>query len=171
MRNIVCALTLTFALLTPAHVYNAQIVEIGPTELIGINEQVNTSEYSASVSVSVTRTAGDIVRVCLYATQDDSGAIITENGTLLMLNADPSTSAGDTTITAAEHITNIATFSLGGSDYQSDANGAKNCQFTNEIFPATTSLIFVYFHEGATQWNSGATDDEQLELIFWYRRE
>jgi len=171
MRNIACVLTLVFALLLPTPAYSAQIVEVGPTELIGINEQVNTSEYSASVSVAITRTAGNIVRVCLYATEDGTGSIIAENGTLLLLNADPATTAGDTTITAAEHVTVIATFVLAGADYQGDANGEKNCQFTNEVFPTSTTLYWAYFQEGATQWNSAVGDNEQLELIVTYRRE
>ena len=149
------------------------IVEGGLTELIGINEQVNTDQYNASVGIALagSSTAGEIIKVCLYATEDGSGTIIEESGTLLILNADPVTATADTTITAAEHITVIATFVLDGGDYQGDANGRKNCQWTREYFHKLSTLYFLYFQEGATQWNSAAGDDEQLEVNFWYRRD
>jgi len=148
------------------------LLEGGLTELIGIDEQVNTSQYNASIGVALAGTySGEIVKICLYATEDDTGIIIAENATLIILDADPATATAAIAIGAAERITIIAHFAFAGADYQSDANGASNCQSTTEAFHSLATLYFLYFHEGATQWNSAAGDQEQLQFNFWYRRE
>ena len=169
MRNLFAGLILIF--LWPTFAWSqASILEGGLTELIGINEQVNTNQYNASVGIDLAHPAnGTIIKVCLYATEDGSGTTIEESGTLVLLDADPVTATADTTITAAERITVLATFILDGGDYQNDTNGSSNCQFTREVFHRVSTLYFLYFHEGSTQWNSAAGDDEQLEVNFWYR--
>jgi len=146
------------------------IQELGITEIIGINEQVSATQYSASETIALAGT-GEIVKVCLYATEDGTGAIFTPTGDLLIFKTDPAIASDDVTITAAERITIVAMMSFKAADWQSDTNGASNCQATVEVYSTATLFIAWYSATGETQWNSAAGDDEQLEINLWYRRD
>ena len=112
------------------------------------------------------------MKLCTYATEDDAGAVFSAAGTLTLFDADPAISAGDAAVTNAEHLTIVAQFTFAAADYISDANGATNCQATNEVFHGIGTLYATWFvTAGETAWNSGATDDEQLEFNLWYRRD
>ena len=81
--------------------------EGGLTELVGINEEVNTSDYGGSVSVSIAApetgpVSGEILSFAFYATEDGSGAVQDSAGKLLILDADPAVSAGDRWVNADE---------------------------------------------------------------------
>ena len=150
----------------------SDVAEMGITELIGINEQVTASQYGATVSITL-EAPGEIIKVCLVATEDDAGGggvVFTPAGDLILFDADPAISADDATITNAERLTIVAIMTFAAAQYQSDANGAMNCQPTTEIFH--TSLMFATWHSatGETQWNSAGADDEQLEFNMWYSR-
>jgi len=160
----------------PLHKPIRELLEGGLTELVGINEAAmaqNTFSDEVAVTLSPT-SSGEILKLCIYATEDDAGGggtIIAEDGTLFVFDVDPTTTVADTTLDAANFITAVATFTLSGGDYYSDANGAVNCQKTNEMFHSLGTLYFVYRQEGATTINSAAGDDEQIEFNFWYRRD
>lgn len=146
--------------------------EGGVTELVGINEQVDQDEYGASVGVALGNTySGEILSVTLYSTEDGSGTVQTPAGKLLILDADPATSAGDTALAAAEWPTVIGIIAVAAADWLVDANGAA-CFIANQPVPfhALATLYFVWFHEDATSLNDVAGDDEQLEFNFWYSR-
>jgi len=146
------------------------ISELAITELIGINEQVDASEYGASVATTLSGT-GEILNICLFTTEDGTGAVRTPSGTLLLFNADPATTAGDTDITAVERITVLAHFSLLSTDYQFDANGASNCQATTEVYNTGTLFAAFFLAAGEVSFNDVAGDDEQLELSVLFRRD
>ena len=150
--------------------------ELGVTELIGVNEQVDQYEYSASVGVALGDTmSGEILSIALYATEDGTGQIITEDGVLLLMDADPSVSAGDAHLTAGEWPTILGKVVIAADDWfeeNASTTGAvvyKTC--TPIPFHELSTIYAVYYHEGATSWNDGAGDDEQLEFNGWYRRD
>lgn len=149
------------------------IQEGGITELIGINEQVDQNEYSASVGVSLGATySGEILAVILISTEDDSGTIQTPAGKLLILDADPATSAGDTALAATEWPTVIGIIPVAATDWLSDTAGAAAYITDTPVpFHPLATLYFVWFHESADSFNDAAGDDEQMELNFWYRRD
>jgi len=144
------------------------VQELGITELIGINEQVDAAEYSASVTTTLTGT-GAITKVCLVATEDGSGAIQTPNGTLIIFDADPAIVAGDTAITAGERTTILAQLTFSSTDYQEDANGASNCQATEEIYHTSTLFATWFLAAGEPSFNDVAGDDEQFEMNVLYK--
>lgn len=149
------------------------LLEGGLTELVGINEEVNTDDYSASVGVALAGTySGEILQFTFYGTEDGDGAVPVPEGTLFIFDADPSISAGDTVMTAAERVTVIGQINVLASDFKSDANGASACIVDKPIaFHSLATLYFVWFHTDATDINDAAGNDEQLEMNFHYRRE
>lgn len=150
----------------------SNLTELGVTELIGINEQVSASQYSASVSITLAG-PGDIVKVCLMATEDDAGgggAVFTPAGDLILFDTDPAIATDDATITNAERLTIVSVMTFATANWQSDANGAVNCQKTNEVFHGSTLFATWHSATGETQWNSAAGDDEQLEFNLWFKR-
>jgi hypothetical protein len=155
----------------------APILELGLTELIGINEQVDQNDYSGSVAVSIASpegapVSGEILSVCFYSTEDGSGAVQQPEGWLYILDADPAVSSGDTAITAAERVTVLGRVKLEAADWDVDANGgtAYICD-TPIAFHDLTTLYLVFKLTSATSINSAAGDDEQLEINGWYRRD
>lgn len=144
--------------------------ELGITELIGINEQVDASEYSASVASTLTGT-GEIIKVCLIATEDGSGVVLTPAGSLIIFDADPATTAGDASITNAERLTILGQFAVATADYQSDANGASICFPLAEAYHDATLFAAFFLNAAETSFNSAAGDDEQLEFNVWFRRD
>jgi len=151
--------------------------ELGLTELVGINEEVNTNDFGGSVSVSVADgngnpVSGEILSFAFYATEDGSGAVQDSAGQLFILDADPAISAGDTAITAAEWVTVLGRVKVAATDWTTDANGGIAYIYDNPIpFHALKTLYFAWFHTDATDLNDAAGDDEQLEFNAWYRRD
>ena len=149
------------------------LLEGGLTELVGINEEVNTNDYSASVGVALAGTySGEILSFAFYATEDGTGAVQDSAGKLIILDADPAVSSGDTALAAAEWVTVIGVVDVLASDWVTDANGGAAFIYDQPVpFHSLGTLYFTWLHEDATDLNDGAGDDEQLEFNFWYRRD
>ena len=155
----------------------SELLEGGLTELVGINEEVNTSDFGGSVDVSITTPNGDavsgeILAFAFYATEDGSGSVQDSAGKLIILDADPAVAAGDTAMTAAEWVTVIGYVDVDAGDWVTDAAGG--CAFISDQpipFHKLSTLYFVWFHEDAADLNDAAGDDEQLEFNFWLRRD
>lgn len=153
-----------------------QIAETDLTELVGANEQVDQNDYGASVAVTlgdgVRPCSGELLSFAFFSTETGSGAVQTPAGTLLILDADPATAAGDTTISAVERITIFAQVSVAAADWQSDANGGSAFIYNQPVpFHNLQTLYFLWFHEDATSLNDDAGDDETLQVKAWYRRD
>ena len=148
-------------------------VEGGLTELIGVDEEVNTNDYSGSVGVALgINCSGEIPQFTFYTTEDGSGTVLTPSGILLILDADPAIAVGDTAMTASERVTVIGQVWVGSGDWISDANGGSAViQDQPIVFHALATLYFVWLHTDATDFNDAAGDNEQLELNFWFRPE
>ena len=153
----------------------AHIQEIGVTELIGINEQVDQNDYSGSVELDLQGArpvSGEILAFAFYSTEDGSGAVLEPSGKLILFDADPAVSSGDTALAAAEFPTILGVVDVATADWHADANGAVAYIHDNPVpFHALTSVYAVWFHTLATSYNSAAGDDEQLEVNMWYRRD
>lgn len=153
-----------------------QIAEMGSTELIGADEQVDQNDYSASVAVTlgdgIRPVSGEILSFMFYTVEEGTGAIQTPAGTLLLMDTDPATTAGDSALTAAEHRTILGRVTVAAGDWLSDANGGNAFIYNQPIpFHNLQTLYLVWFHEDATSLNDGAGDDEYLFCNAWYRRD
>jgi len=145
------------------------IRELGLTELIGINEQVDQNDYSASVEVDVSPgsnpASGVIHQWMFYQTEDGSGAILSPAGTLFILDADPAVANGDTALAAAEWVTVVGTVDVLAGDWITDANGSVAVIKDQPVyFHDVDSLFFTFKLTSSTSINSAAGDDEQLEF-------
>lgn len=148
------------------------VVEQGLTELVGINELLAQNNYSDEVTLTLASTSsGEVLKVCLYTTEDATGAILEPTGTLFLFDADPSVTLNDTDLTAAARVTMIAQIPVAAGDWDSDANGAVACLTRADAFHDLASVFAVWRHTLATSINSAAGDDEQLEANLWYRRD
>ena len=153
-----------------------EITESAHTILIQSDDQVDQNDYSDSKSITlgdgVRPVSGEILSVMLFTWEEDAGAVQTPAGTLLFLDADPDVSGGDTALTTAERLTILGHVTVAAADWQSDANGASVCKLDQPVpFHSLNTLYAVWFHEDATSFNDGGTDDEFLSLKFWYRRD
>lgn len=144
-------------------------IEQGIFELIGINEQVDQNRYAASVVAAISGGPidGIITSVALFRTQDGSGQLRIPSGRLLILDADPAISAGDASITNAEHLTILGRIDISNRDWHEDSNGLHWFGQVKIPFHSLSSLYFAFFNSGDSI-NDSAGDDEQLECNFWY---
>ena len=146
------------------------IQEIGLTELVGINEQVDQNDFSGSVQVSMGG-SGYLTKFIFYQTEDSGGALLSAEGTLFIFDTNPSVASGDTTLTAAEWITCIGKVPLVAADWLGDT-GNGQVAYVEALVPyhESPNLWFVFKLTSATSINSAAGDDEQLEFNAWYER-
>lgn len=137
---------------------------LGPVTLIGINDtSMPQNDLGPSVAVSLPATrSGEVLGIALIMQEDGSGAIIAEAGELYIFNADPSISAGDATIPAAQYPNIIGKVAVAATDWNSDVNGACAYLTTPVAFPDLATIYLAYRHTGATTINSAAGDDEKL---------
>lgn len=142
-------------------------------ELIGKDEQVAQNQYGASTSFALKTgsTSGEILSITVSQTVEDAGAILGEAGRVVFFNADPATSAGDTSLAAAEGVTIIGQVAIAAADWVSDTNVGYACKWTAIPFEDCENIYVAYRHEGATTINSGATDDEVVDIVVRYRED
>ena len=147
------------------------VTEIAVVELVGADEEVNTSDYGGSVALALGGSySGYIDGVCIFATEDGTGAVQDSAGVLLFLDADPATTAGDTAITNAERLTVLGQVTFYASDWQTDATGGSACKEPGIPFHALSNIYALWFHTDATDLNDAAGDDESAELEVRYQR-
>ena len=153
----------------------APIIEIGLTEIVDKDDQVDQNDFSASVALAIgiggLPVSGELLSVILRTTELGSGAIMKPAGTLVFLDADPAVAAGDTALTVAEWATALGSVTVAVADWISDANGGFVFQAIAIPFHELTNLYAVWFHTDATSLNSAAGDDEELHINAWYRRD
>ncbi len=148
----------------------AAITELAVTEIIGIDEQVDQFEYSEATQLALGATvSGEILNVTLIL----SGTL-TEAGTLLIFDADPSVTLADANLATASWLLAIGKIDVAAGDWFEEDSGGTGAvaTFAEPIaFHALSSLWVAYYHEGATQWNSAAGDNESLDIQIEYRRD
>lgn len=155
------------------------IRETGLQTLVGVDDKVAQNDYGPTVDVTVggdQPASGKILAVLMYSTEssESGGAVITEAGTLYVMDADPNTTAGDANLTAAEWGTIIAKIAVAEGDWKEESSGGKASVAyyvdTEYPFHAVDTLYLVYYHEGATEINSAAGDQETIQCNIWYER-
>lgn len=152
-----------------------QIREVGLTELIDKDDQVDQNDLSASVELAVNiddqRMSGELLSLVLITTELGAGSVLTPAGHLILLDADPGASAGDTALTAAEWKTAIGFVEIEAGDWITDANGGLVFKQIAVPFHELATLYAVWLHTDATSFNDAAGDDEEMHLNLWYRRD
>jgi hypothetical protein len=152
-----------------------QIREVGLTELIDKDDQVDQNDFSASVELDVNiddqQMSGELLSLVLVTTELGSGAVQDPAGHLVFLDADPSVSAGDTAMTAAEWKTALGYVEIEADDWITDANGGLVFKQIAIPFHELANLYAVWLHTDATSFNDAAGDDEEMHLNVWYRRD
>jgi len=152
------------------------IRETGMQTLIGADDQVTQYDYGPTVDVTVgsDQPASGLIRQLTFVSGEaGGGAVLSEAGVLYVLDADPNTSVGDANLTLAELETVIAKFEVAAADWKEENSGAAGCvaHYKGEWpFHACSTLYLVYYHEGATTYNSAAGDEETLKVNIWYER-
>jgi hypothetical protein len=149
------------------------IPEIGLTELVDKDDQVDQNDFSASVALGLSNppASGELLSVVLVTTELDAGAIMKPSGRLIFLDADPTVAAGDTALTADEWKTAIGFVDVAASDWISDANGGLMFKQIAIPFHELSNIYAVWLHTDATSLNSAAGDDEEMHINVWYRRD
>lgn len=171
-KSVALVLAAGTALIGKVQPFSA-LLETGLVTLIDDDEQVDQDDYGASAAVAFGEArSGEFLHFTFISLEGNQGAIQEPAGTLLILDADPSTSAGDVAITAGERATVIGQVDVTEDDWQSDANGASACIVNQPIaFHSLENVYFLWFHSDATSYNDGAGDDETLQVNAWYRRD
>ena len=153
-----------------------QIAECAQTTIVGTEAQVDQYDYGASQAVTlgdgVRPCSGEILQVLLVCYETGTGAVQTPAGTLIFLDADPSTAAGNTSITAGERATVLGQVKILASDWKADSVSAGVTVHDQPVaFHNLQTIYVVWYHEDATSMNDAAGDDESMVMKFWYRRD
>lgn len=156
----------------------------GLVSLVGIDDQVDQNDYSASAQLDLAAAAGlpagapvsgEILHLLLSTAEADAGetgAVQKPAGTLILFAADPGVDAGDTALSAAARAAIVAQVTLAATDWKGDATGAAAVVLAKPIaFHAVPALWAAWLHEDTTGLNSEAGDDETLHVAAWFRRE
>ena len=146
------------------------LAEQAATEIIGVDEQASQYDWSDGTQLSLGGTySGEILNVTLML----SGTL-SEAGTLLVFDADPSVTLADANLATASWLLAIGKIDVAAGDWFEENSGGTGAvaTFAEPIaFHAVSSLWVAYYHEGATQWNSLAADNETLDIQVEYRRD
>lgn len=148
------------------------ILESGITELIGINEQVAQNQFAASAAFAIPmdRLRQGVIR-SLGFYLNGAAVGISPAGELLLLDADPAVSAGDTDLSEAEWLTIFGNVPLVNADIISDGTPAGGIATYPDLYIpfCRMSIMYLVFKlTSATQFNSLAGDDESLSVGFWW---
>ncbi len=153
----------------------APITETGIAELVGKNEQIDQYDFTGSIDLAVgiggLPVSGEFLSLILTTLETGSGAVMVPAGVLLLFDADPNPTPGDTALTAAEWKTAIGSVAIAATDWISDANGSHAFKAIAIPFHDLTSIYAVWYHTDATSLNDAAGDDEELHCNLWYRRD
>ena len=146
------------------------MVETGAVELIGVDEQASQYDWSDGTEIALGGTySGEILNVTLIL----SGSL-SEAGTLVVFDADPSVTLADANLATASWLLAIGKNDVAAGDWFEENSGGTGAvaHFATPIaFHGVSSLWVAYYHEGATQWNSLAADNETLDIQIEYRRD
>jgi len=146
------------------------LAETGVTELIGADEQASQYDYSEGTEIALGGSySGEILNVTLIL----SGTL-SEAGTLLIFDADPSVTLADANLATASWLLAIGKIDVAAGNWFEENSGGTGAvaTFAEPIaFHSLSSLWVAYYHEGSTQWNSLAADNETLDIQVEYRRD
>jgi len=159
----------------------AEMKEVGLTELVGTDEEVNTNDFGAHVGVGLGGTYSGTLEsfsfYCSDTTAASEGAPHSSGGELLIFDASPTIAVGDVDISACMweamigKVT-VASGVLGVGDWTLDASaGMASIKDQPVSFHAVSTLYFAWRHTDTTDLNDDALDEELLKFNAWYKRE
>jgi hypothetical protein len=153
-----------------------QITETGSQSLIGTDNQIDQYDYGEAATITlgdgVRPVSGEFLSFMFYSGESGSGAVQTPSGVLLLFDAPPVITAGDTAITLAARISIIGQVPVSASNWISDANGASQCVLDKPVpFHNLKKIYAAWYHTDATSLNDAGGDDEYLAFNAWYRRD
>ena len=145
-------------------------------ELVGKDEKIDEHDFGAEVELSLnasqSEVSGELLSFMFTAAETSGGAILPSSGWLLIFDTDPSITAGDTAITAAEGNTLVGQVQVLSTDWITDATSGHAYICEKPIpFHANDILYLVWYHDSTTAINSATGDDETLSVRVWYRQE
>jgi hypothetical protein len=141
------------------------LVDSGAVEIIADDEQIDQDDYGKSVQIDFGSTMDGYLTLASLVSV--GGDVLTPDGVLLVFDTDPTITAGDTSIAAAERETLIGQWSVYSSDWTSaDANAASTCPWPNDALrvEGLSSVYVAWHHLSATSYNSAVGDDETLSV-------
>jgi len=152
-------------------------LETAVLELIGKDEAVAQNTFGAAVSYTVpgtTPSSGFLLAFTFISSEEGTGDILTPAGQLLVFDADPGHSAGDSGsgISTAEWQTLICKIDVSSGEWITEDNAAVvNVRDFQPIpFHRVSTLYFVWRHTSATGFNDAAGDDEVLDVNVWLHK-
>jgi len=162
-------------------IYNGYaITTSGVVELVGKDETLAPTNYAGSVEIPLDANgsaSGEILGVTLIQREEGSGSLLSVDGDLIILNADPSIAANAVTLGAAAAIWQsiVGAIPIANSDWRPTSTEDANGQYVHKIqaipFESARSLWATFFLASATTMNDAGGDDEILECILRYRRD
>ena len=159
-----------------SHIPFRPILEIGLTELVGVDELLAQTNYSDEVAVTLgagpnsnREVSGEFLQFMFTSSGGDELAVA---GKLLIFDTTPTIALNDANLSAAEWATLIGWVQINSTDYVSDT-GASTAFINDQLvsFHNVTSLAFAFLLESATSINSAAGDNELVSFNAWYRAE
>ena len=153
-----------------------RIFETGILDAVGADDAtMATGTFGDSFTFDLDgtdATSGTIEQVCFSMNEEGAtGVIITEIGSLVFFDADPTVTAADADLTVADSKLVIGIVRLVDADWvPASALNAIQCVNTDIKFHALTALFAVYSVDGATSFNANADSDENLDVNIFYTR-
>jgi len=154
----------------------APMAEIGLTELVGTDEEINTGDFTGTVQKDLGGTySGELKSFSFYTTDETSaseGAPQDSAGELLIFDASPTIGSGAVDMAACAWQAVVGKVVVAASDWITDASSGTAFIFDQPVpFHAVSSLYFSWNHTDGTDLNDNALDEEVLEFNAWYKRE
>jgi hypothetical protein len=147
----------------------SKIVKIAPVELVGINEEINASDWTKSIALALPSDYDDHGEIThINMTMTSATGTLKTQGSLVFFSADPAISAGDTAITAGEWETVLGVVPIVTADWLADVTstvGGVVSKDTSIVFEGLSTVYAAFLVLAAeTAINSLAGDDELVKL-------
>jgi hypothetical protein len=148
-------------------------LESGIVEIIGVDEQVNTNQFAASVAINLLhdRNKTGVIRSIGFFL-NGAAVGLSPSGVLLIMDEDPNVSAGDTDLAVGEWASILGHVNLVNADVISDGTPTGGVVvYADDLrisFHNSDDLYIVFKLTSATQFNSEAADNESLSCNIWY---
>ena len=136
-------------------------------ELVGNAEVIAQNDWTEDVSLTlaIEDVSGQILGINLTTRREATGgAILAPSGTLMVFDADPGLSTGDTALVTGVHRTVLGTVAIATGDWFADVGGAVVYKPVLIPFYTLKTLYFAFFWTLAGTINSAVGDDEIIEL-------
>lgn len=155
------------------------IFSSGTLSLIGDADVVDQNDFGASVQLNLvsgsnlSKASGRLLSFNMVSSETGDGSVLKPAGQLLVFNADPGITAGDTSLTIAIWKTVIANISVAAADWAGGTTQGAAQLYKEAIVPfsAVGSLYLSFFLTSAGGYNGTVDNNEALDILVHYSRE